>query len=577
VKENKALRKDIQGLRAIAVFAVIIFHCGYLPNGYLGVDIFFVISGFLITGIINEDFLNNNFTLKSFYTRRFRRIIPLVLVVSLFALVLGVLCMLPDDMENLAQSIIATNLFSNNILQYVTTGDYWDVVNEYKPMFHTWSLGVEEQFYLLFPLFFILLKKNKQLIFLGLLLITLFSASLFILSSNEAFKFYMLPTRFFEISIGGLATLKIGSIKKNVYITSISFLIIILTMFFDFSLSNETKVIITVLCTVVFLMCNKSEFYINRFIENKGIVYLGTISFSLYMWHQVLLAFYRYTISQEIDYTSLGLILILTIFISIPSYHFVENYLRDVKSISTKRLLIFSAIFFVIVNGASFWIYKNAGIVRDVPELDLTTENIERGVHAKYNASIYKLNDDFKESDKIKVLIIGNSFARDWANVLLASDYKYKIEISYSFNPFITKNIQERISNADVIFLSTFSTLQFDKLETKFKVDRKKVWIVGTKNFGRNNGMIYNYKGDNYCEQRVQVDEQILVINDRLRKQWGSRYIDLLSHIIDDWHTVPAFTPDCKFISQDSRHLTQAGAKMFASILDLSIYLDLKK
>lgn len=134
-------RNDIDGLRAIAVLAVIVFHFGYLSNGFLGVDIFFVISGFLITGIIYKEINDNRFSIINFYLRRIRRIIPLALFVSLVALIIGIATMLPDDLENLAQSVIATNLFSNNVLQAITVKNYWDLVNEYKPLMHTWSLG----------------------------------------------------------------------------------------------------------------------------------------------------------------------------------------------------------------------------------------------------------------------------------------------------------------------------------------------------------------------------------------------------------------------------------------------------
>src|SRR5690349_7687321 len=153
-------RKDIQGLRALAVIVVIIFHLGFLPNGYLGVDVFFVISGFLIIGIINKDFINGTYSIKDFYVRRFRRIIPLVLLTGLVALILGTYFMLPDDLENLSQSIIATNFFSNNILQLITVRNYWDIMNEYKPLMHTWSLGVEEQFYIVIPFLFLFSSRK---------------------------------------------------------------------------------------------------------------------------------------------------------------------------------------------------------------------------------------------------------------------------------------------------------------------------------------------------------------------------------------------------------------------------------
>jgi len=154
-------RKDIDGIRAISVVAVILFHMGYFPLGYLGVDVFFVISGFLITSILYSDLIMNKLSIRRFYMRRIRRILPLVLVVNVVALLIGVFVMLPYDLDKLCQSVIATNLFGNNLLEYVSSGSYWSLRNEYRPLIHTWSLGIEEQFYLLYPLLFLVALKNK--------------------------------------------------------------------------------------------------------------------------------------------------------------------------------------------------------------------------------------------------------------------------------------------------------------------------------------------------------------------------------------------------------------------------------
>ena len=159
LKATTKYRKDIDGLRAIAILPVIFFHIGTLPSGYLGVDVFFVISGYLITGILYNSILSGNYSVVDFYLRRIRRILPLTLFVTFVALLVGTFIMLPDDLENLSQSVIATNLFSNNILQAITTRDYWDVVNEYKPLMHTWSLAIEEQYYFLYPFLFYLFKR----------------------------------------------------------------------------------------------------------------------------------------------------------------------------------------------------------------------------------------------------------------------------------------------------------------------------------------------------------------------------------------------------------------------------------
>jgi peptidoglycan/LPS O-acetylase OafA/YrhL len=151
---NNIYRNDIDTLRAVSVVAVILFHLGFISNGYLGVDVFFVISGYLITGIVFKESQIGEFSILKFYERRVRRIFPLVLLITIIAFCLGFIFMLPDDLENLCQSIVASNFSSNNILMKITSEDYWALKNDYKPLMHTWSLGIEEQFYLIFPLIF---------------------------------------------------------------------------------------------------------------------------------------------------------------------------------------------------------------------------------------------------------------------------------------------------------------------------------------------------------------------------------------------------------------------------------------
>ena len=173
-------------------------------------------------------------------------------------------------------------------------------------------------------------------------------------------------------------------------------------------------------------------------------------------------------------------------------------------------------------------------------------------------------------------MVIGNSFARDWANILLESKYANDIEISYSFDYKESKNMQARLNQADVIFLSTFTRDDYKQLEEKYKIDINKVWITGTKNFGSNNGVVYNNKGGDYCAQRAVVSNFDIVLNKRLNKEWGAKHIDLLAKVQGADGKVIVFTSDCKLISQDTRHLTRAGAEMFSNLLDLKLYLKKK-
>jgi len=564
---SKKYRKDIDGIRAIAVISVIFFHFGIFPNGYLGVDIFFVISGYLITGIIYRDILENRFSILNFYLRRTRRIIPLVSFIGLTALIIGVFTMLPDDLENLAQSIIATNIFSNNILQAITTKNYWDVVNEFKPLMHTWSLGIEEQYYLFYPFLFLFIGKKKMNWILPILFIfTLISLVLFFSPFKDFYKFYMLPFRFYELSIGGIAAilLKDRIIKNNLSPFLILLIIIILCFNFSF-IPHSILIFLTIVFTCGLLItANEKNKLSSLILENKVIVFIGKISFSLYMWHQVLLAYGRYFVWNELNLMNLSMVFILTILFSIVTYIFIEQPFRNKKRINNKILIWSLSSVFLFTSLFSFYIYSHAGVLHDIPELDIKKQSAKRNMHAKYNDGIYQLDKDFEANDKIKILVIGNSFARDWANILLESKFNHKIEISYIYQAEKHKDLYKRIQAADYIFWSEI----YKKDIKAMNIDLNKVWCIGTKNFGVNNGIFYNYKESDYCMQRTFMEKKYIEKNYKLKAEWNEKYIDLISLVIDKDSTVPVFTTECKFISQDCRHLTKAGAKYFSTLIE---------
>ena len=222
-------------------------------------------------------------------------------------------------------------------------------------------------------------------------------------------------------------------------------------------------------------------------------------------------------------------------------------------------------VLFTTTTFLSFFIYQKGGIVRDIPELGISKYESARGIHAKYNSRIYDYDKKFSDnSNKTKVLVIGNSFARDWANVLFESKYKKNIELSYIYNPYQHPETQTRANEADIIFISTATKDDVKKLN----LENLNTFIVGTKNFGKNSGYFYNYSGDNYFKQRTLMEEGYMEKNENLKNEWGERYIDLIAKIIDHKNTVPVFTPDNMFISQDCRHLTKAGAVYFSQLFE---------
>ena len=568
-----AYRKDIDGLRAIAVLSVIAFHFGLLPNGYLGVDVFFTISGYLITGIIYKETAEGRFSIIQFYLRRTRRIIPLILLISFISLIIGMAVMLPDDLENLSQSVIATNLFSNNILQLITTRNYWDVVNEFKPLMHTWSLGIEEQYYLLYPFLFLIIgRKRKTWVLPVLLLLTLISLLLFLspFFSSPA-KYYLIPFRFFELSIGGIGAIlcKDKTINKKYAPLFLAALIAIISMHIK-QVPGSLETIIVVLITIGLLVTtNDQNKMSSRILENKLMVSIGKLSFSLYMWHQLILSYTRYFIVQETTISSLALVFISIVALSVLSYYFIEQPFRDKTRIMTTTLLWVLGLTFMLTTVSATVIYFRAGVIRDVPELDITTTEVKRNMHAQYNASVKNYDKAFTDTKKLKVLVIGNSYARDWANVLLESKFRKDIELSYINYLSKSGDHLQRSQQADLIFFTELDRSLFIRAyKNGYNIDTSKVWCVGIKNFGISNGLFYNHKRDKeYFMQRAPLRRAYLMKNDLLKKQWSNKYIDLAGMYVDSNGTFPIFTPDRKFISQDCRHLTKAGAKYFATLI----------
>jgi len=566
--ENKDYRPDIDGLRAVAVIAVILFHLGVLPNGYLGVDVFFVISGYLITGIIARELQEGRFSIIGFYIRRTRRILPLTLCLVLVALITGIIVMLPDDLENLAQSVVATNLFANNVLQAFTTKNYWDVVNEFKPLMHTWSLGVEEQYYIAYPLLiFVIGAHFRRLLLPALAVLALVSLGAYFIPLQSHVIFYHLPFRFFELAFGGIAALWLGR-KLVVHRLSpllIGGLVVLMCLPPGWLPEKLALLAAVALSTGVIATANGNSRISAVLLENKVTVGIGLISFSLYMWHQVILAYTRYFVVQRLEGRHIAATLLLIFALSTVTYFLVEQPFRNKRVVRTGTLFAVVGFLFIITTLPAFYIYSKGGIIKDIPELGISKTEARRNLHAEYNSRIYKYDKPFAaDGGKIKVLVLGNSFARDWANVLLESRQAEKLELSYAANLFSSDEVRTRSRQADIIFYNSARKNDVKKLG----IDESKLFVAGTKSFGFNCGYFYNYSGADYFGQRTIMEPGYLEYNELLKREWGERYLDLIGKVMDLKNTMPVFTPDKMFISQDCRHFTEAGARYFAALFE---------
>lgn len=576
-------------LKGIAIIAVIFYHSGCLSWGYLGVEVFFVISGYLTTKGILHSLRNGSFSYRSFIMNRLARLWPLALIITVFAFVCGYFFMLPMNFKNLCETVFGTSWFGNNFVQYVVSSNYWDQSNDFKPLMHTWYLGVIFQFYLFYPLIFILAnrcdsKKIENLSKMFLTIISVLSLAIYLTPSISApFKFYFLPARLFEFCMGGLVAIRS---KGNPFLrkTNCIILVVILIVLMAFNQdveSSQMRFLMTVAFTAFILTQFVDISIDNRFFYYpiKWIALCGISSYSLYLWHQVFLAYTRYAFAELSTTTIYLLVLLICFIVGFFSYFFIEKPISSFVSnkLNKTRLRLVTCLCFIfalILSSAALYFYKQHGLVRDVPELALY-----KGMYSSdndpehYNESAKKYDVDFSKNGKINVLVIGDSFGRDWVNVLLQSNCDSLSNISYHTD--LDDVLYKRFIDADIIFFAS-NCLVLDKYDELFpKLGSKKYWRVGHKNFGSSVGLVYNnnrYKA-NYFQQKVRVSDKCNQICKKEKELFDDKYIDVMGALGFSQGKVPIFTPDNMLISHDGLHLTKAGASYLAERLDISSYL----
>ncbi|AGS39756.1 acyltransferase family protein [Cycloclasticus zancles] len=334
-------RRDIDGLRAIAVLIVIFYHLDFslFSGGFIGVDVFFVISGFLITKTIQQDIRADKFTFTRFYVKRIRRIIPALFVTTLTTLIISLYILPVNELKELLASIVSVATFTSNIFfwQHV---DYFSTVSDLKPLLHTWSLGIEEQFYLLFPVFMFLtvnLKNNSILFIVLILLASSFALGVSPLAAQHPSANFFLPaTRFWELLAGTtLAFIPSRFNLHNIYLKNsaalMGLLIIALgaTLLSYKSLFPGINALYPVVGAMLIIHSGKGDkTLIAAFLSIGLIRYIGLISFSLYLWHWPIIALLKNVIFGELTITTKLSALTLTFVLSALSYRFVEQPFR---------------------------------------------------------------------------------------------------------------------------------------------------------------------------------------------------------------------------------------------------------
>lgn len=347
-----AYRKEIDGLRAIAVLPVILFHAGFnvFSGGFVGVDVFFVISGFLITSIILNEKEDGTFSLLNFYERRVRRILPALFFVIFVSMPIAALCMMPFEMKEMSQSLMAIPFFVSNVVFWMQSG-YFAESSDFKPFIHTWTLAVEEQYYFIFPLLVMALwrfgTKRILIVLGGIAVVSFLFAS--VLQKGTETAFFLIHARAWELLVGAIgAFVNHFHFRKHnpVPIHIRSFLSgagIVLILISVFVFDEETPfpsayTMVPVVGTALFLLFSGGIKWVAQVIGNRVFVGVGLISYSAYLWHQPIFAFARLLDTGKLASFAYYPLIALTFLCAFISYLFVEKPFRDRKKLSRKTV-----------------------------------------------------------------------------------------------------------------------------------------------------------------------------------------------------------------------------------------------
>ncbi|MBN1929651.1 MAG: acyltransferase [Chlorobiaceae bacterium] len=404
-------RADIDGLRAIAVLAVLFFHTEVpgFTGGFVGVDVFFVISGYLITSIILKEIKAEKFSIARFYERRIRRIFPALFPVIAFVLAAGAYLFDANAFKDLGQSIAATTLFSSNILFWRESG-YFAAPSLQKPLLHTWSLAVEEQFYIIFPLALAFIHrylKGQYLLWVMAAFIISLVASIYGVAHHPGATFYLVPTRAWELMVGSM--LALGALpdlskdwQRNVLtLSGLAFILFSIFFYTEATPFPGASALIPVMGSgfIIYSGMGGGTRIAQRLLTARPLAFIGLISYSLYLWHWPLVVFAKYLMFRPFNGLDSAAIILASLLLATFSWKFIEQPFRGKQMLlpERKRLFAVAGVVMVVAVGLGGVVHLRNGmpgrIDRFYPEI---TDVIDR---AK-NDPIWDLHGKWEEKTK---------------------------------------------------------------------------------------------------------------------------------------------------------------------------------
>ena len=620
-------RAEIDGLRALAVLPVILFHAGFelFSGGFVGVDVFFVISGYLITTIIISEMAEGKFSIVNFYERRARRILPALFFVMAACLPFAWLWLSPNDLKDFGQSLMAVSTFSSNILFWRESG-YFDTASELKPLLHTWSLAVEEQYYILFPIFLMFtwrLGVKWILILLSIIFfISLGLAQWGSYSSNAFAAFFLLPTRGWELLVGVFIAfylkqfthLKSHSANEFLSLLGLSMITYSIITFDSATPFPSMYTMIPVLGTGLLILCSVPKTFTYNLLSFKFIVAMGLISYSAYLWHQPLFAFARHGLLGEVPNFLLMILCIASLLIGWLSWRYIEKPFRHKSFLRRKFIFIFS--FFGISSflAIGFFLNVSDGGIKFYPTEKKNTLKsfINANDYTQKRHREIKLNQFNKSNTKIDILIIGDSHSEDLVNMI----FEAGLNNIYEFSSFyISRSCgvlmldQEKLGikptkhcNKETLFLNNPLINQMIAADEIWIISRwrkedlnymkesltnilnvnKNLTVFGTKFLGNElnskwyidnpvsswNEPYINKQDRNTFKETAMINNFLMEVSASL----GIKFVDTQSLICDKKDFCPNYV-DGNIISYDGSHLTKHGAKILGTSLKNKLYL----
>ena len=413
-------RADIDGLRAVAVIAVILFHihAKLLPGGFLGVDIFFVISGYLITTIIHKELIGQRFSLLNFYQRRAKRILPAFLFMLITCTAVGAWLLMPDDFLNYLRSLRSSLFFGANLF-FAKSGGYFDIDSAEKPLLHIWSLSLEEQFYFVFPLLMWLVHKYLPKYTVHAVIAMIAASLLSGLAPYKADAYYLPQVRAYELLIGSLAAVvpdryKTPGKSLNPIAWLATIVMLVCLCLPDGFLPGKGYIERLAVCSAAaWLIAAGKGSRFNQLLAWKPMVAIGLISYPLYLWHWPVLALLRYVYMDSV--LPLNVILVSmpgVVVASWVSYRLIENPIRHSKKLSGKAFAGVMAVYFMLGVGAQHGRHRFSDYIKVQQEQQRTTI-LEYGV--QLDRTLCKIENELvhctrgSTAQPVRYLAVGDS------------------------------------------------------------------------------------------------------------------------------------------------------------------------